>query len=128
MSSTNRHAVARTRAWSRGVLFVWPAVFAALAIACGASSPAAPSAVPPTAVGSSTSPGAPAGSRPVNVPPERIVTNAVSFPPRNETFVFRLQLEAKYRDGLNRSPTTTFVDNEGDIVWDQEYLRYRVSG
>jgi hypothetical protein len=51
----------------------------------------------------------------------------VLFPPRNEPFDFRVQLEAKYRDGLRRGPTTTHVDIEGDIVWIQEYLRYRVN-
>jgi hypothetical protein len=50
----------------------------------------------------------------------------VSFPPRDESFDFRKQLEDKYRDGLGRGPTSTFVDTEGDIVWTQEYLRYRV--
>lgn len=52
---------------------------------------------------------------------------AVNFPPRNEPFDFRAQLEAKYRDGLRRSSQSTFVDAEGDIVWTQEYLRYRVN-
>ena len=42
-------------------------------------------------------------------------------------FDFRSQLEQKYRDGLRRGPTTTFVDVEGDIVWTLEYLRYRLS-
>jgi hypothetical protein len=50
----------------------------------------------------------------------------VSFPPRDESFDFRKELEAKYRDGLGRGPTSTYVDTEGDIVWTQEYLRYRV--
>ena len=52
----------------------------------------------------------------------------VNFPPRNESLDFRIQLEAKYRDGLHRSTTLTAVDNEGDVVWTQEYLRYRVNG
>ena len=65
--------------------------------------------------------GATAGS---GVPTGSGVT--VSFPPRDESFDFRNQLEAKYRDGLRRAPTPTFVDTEGDIVWTQEYLRYRV--
>jgi hypothetical protein len=52
----------------------------------------------------------------------------VPFPPRNEPFDFRQQLEAKYRDGLRRGASTTFVDIEGDIVWVQEYVRYRVNG
>lgn len=53
---------------------------------------------------------------------------AVAFPPRNEPYAFRQELEAKYRDGLGRSPSPTFVDLEGDIVWTQEYVRYRVNG
>src|SRR5262245_8169793 len=52
---------------------------------------------------------------------------AVNFPPRNEPFDFRQQLEVKYRDGLRRGAVQTFVDLEGDIVWTQEYLRYRVN-
>lgn len=52
----------------------------------------------------------------------------VNFPPRNEALQFRTQLEAKYRDDLQRGPNYTSVDNEGDVVWTQEYLRYRVNG
>ncbi len=52
----------------------------------------------------------------------------VNFPPRNEALAFRIQLETKYRDGLRRGPNLTAVDNEGDVVWTQEYLRYRVNG
>ena len=52
----------------------------------------------------------------------------VSFPPRNEPFAFRQQLETTYRDGLRRSSARSFVDIEGTIVWTQEYLRYRVNG
>lgn len=51
----------------------------------------------------------------------------IAFPPRNEALDFRLELESKYRDGLRRAPTQTAVDNEGDVVWIQEYLRYRVN-
>ncbi len=51
----------------------------------------------------------------------------VSFPPRNESFDFRNDLESKYRYGMGRGPSSTFVDLEGDIVWTQEYLRYRVN-
>jgi hypothetical protein len=51
----------------------------------------------------------------------------VNFPPRNEALDFRNQLEAKYRDGLGRGLNPTAVDNEGDVVWTQEYLRYRVN-
>lgn len=51
-----------------------------------------------------------------------------AFPPRNEPFQFRQLLEVKYRDGLRRQPVQTFVDPEGDVIWTQEYMRYRVSG
>lgn len=51
----------------------------------------------------------------------------VAFPPRNEPYAFRQELERKYRDGLGRSPTSSYVDIEGAIVWTQEYLRYRVN-
>jgi hypothetical protein len=52
----------------------------------------------------------------------------IPFPPRNEPFDFRTQLEQKYRTGLGRSAGPSFVDLEGEIVWTQEYLRYRVNG
>jgi hypothetical protein len=55
-------------------------------------------------------------------------TSTVSFPPRNEPFDFMLQLQAKYRDGLRRIAGSSFVDTEGNIVWTQEYLRYRITG
>lgn len=55
-------------------------------------------------------------------------TSSSAFPPRNEPFQFRQDLEAKYRDSLRRGPTTTFVDTEGDIVWTQEYFRFRTIG
>ena len=52
----------------------------------------------------------------------------VNFPPRNEPLLFRQQLETLYRDNLRRGASQTFVDAEGDIVWTQEYFRYRVNG
>ncbi|HEX8031143.1 MAG TPA: PKD domain-containing protein [Vicinamibacterales bacterium] len=52
----------------------------------------------------------------------------VSFPPRNEPADFRVQLENKYRDGLRASPTSSFVNLEGDIVWMQQYFLYRLNG
>lgn len=54
-------------------------------------------------------------------------TPAADFPPRNEPFDFRQQLESFYQGSLRRQSTSTFVDVEGDIVWTQEYLRYRVN-
>ena len=59
--------------------------------------------------------------------PECSAATTAAFPPRNEPLDFRVQLEQKYRDGLRRGPTTTFVDPEGDIVWTLEYFRYRLS-
>jgi hypothetical protein len=53
---------------------------------------------------------------------------APSFPPRNETLAFRQALDVLYRDDLGRLPTPTAVDLEGDVVWIQEYIRYRLSG
>ena len=57
-----------------------------------------------------------------------IAPAAPSFPPRNETLSFRQVLELIYRDDLGRLPTPTAVDVEGDVVWIQEYIRYRLSG
>ena len=55
-------------------------------------------------------------------------SQSTPFPPRNEPFAFRQSLEAKYRDGLRSGESATFVDQEGDIVWTTEYLRYRTTG
>jgi hypothetical protein len=52
----------------------------------------------------------------------------VAFPPRNESFDFRNQLETKYQTSLGRSAAPTFVDREGEVVWTQEYMRYRTNG
>lgn len=53
---------------------------------------------------------------------------AVPFPPRDETFDFRVGLETKYRTDLGRPDIDSFVDVEGAVVWTQEYLRYRLNG
>lgn len=53
---------------------------------------------------------------------------AMPSPARNETVDFRNQLETKYQTGLNRSASITAVDREGEVIWIQEYIRYRVSG
>ena len=55
-------------------------------------------------------------------------SQSTPFPPRNEPFAFRQSLEARYRDGLRSGVSSTFVDQEGDIVWTTEYLRYRTTG
>lgn len=55
-------------------------------------------------------------------------TGTDPFPSRVESLNFRLRLEDKYRNQLNRQPVQTAVDAEGDVVWTQEYLRYRTNG
>jgi hypothetical protein len=51
----------------------------------------------------------------------------ILFPGRADAFQFRNELEVKYQAGLNRSVNSSFVDREGDVVWVQEYVRYRVN-
>lgn len=51
-----------------------------------------------------------------------------AFPPRDQTLAFRTELEQVYRVDLGRSPGPTAVDIEGNAVWLQEYLRYRLHG
>lgn len=52
----------------------------------------------------------------------------VRFPVRSDPYQFRLALEPKYQNGLNRQAGTSYVDPEGEVVWTQEYIRYRVNG
>src|SRR5688572_4310411 len=52
----------------------------------------------------------------------------VNFPGREEAVGFRRQLETKYATGLGRRPAQVYVDMEGEVVWIQEYDRYRVNG
>ena len=54
-------------------------------------------------------------------------TGPVSFPPRDQSLDFGMQLNEFYRGSLNRTAVSTFVDLEGSIVWTQEYLWYRVN-
>jgi hypothetical protein len=85
-----------------------------------AASPTAPSVVAPA-------PGSLLG--PTSVAPGGISGKFdVSFPGRDQSFDFRNQLETKYQTGLGRSAAPTFVDREGEVVWTQEYMRYRVNG
>src|SRR5262245_28630669 len=104
----------------------WLAVCCVMAVACSPrTSPTTPTEMAVLA----RSPATPeASSAPA---PGIAVTNApadLAFPPRSEPFEFRQRLELKYRDGLRRAATASFVDLEGGIVWTQEYLRYRVNG
>ena len=80
-----------------------------------ASTPTGPTALAITA-------GEPSGLGGVSGP------TAMPSPARNETVDFRNQLETKYQTGLNRSASITAVDREGEAIWIQEYIRYRVSG
>ena len=52
----------------------------------------------------------------------------VNFPPRDQSYLFGLDLNQTYRDVLRRGAVSAYVDMEGWIVWIQEYLRYRVNG
>ena len=52
----------------------------------------------------------------------------VLFPSRADAFQFRNELETKYQTGLNRDASFTSVDREGEVVWVQEFIRYRVNG
>ena len=52
----------------------------------------------------------------------------VLFPSRADSAQFRNQLETKYQTGLGRAASMTSVDPEGEVVWTQEYIRYRVNG
>ena len=52
----------------------------------------------------------------------------VGFPGRDFSNRMRNDLEAKYVS-IGRSTTNqSFVDREGEVVWMQEYIRYRVNG
>jgi len=53
---------------------------------------------------------------------------AIPFPPRNEGLLFMNQLDNTYRDSLRRAQGSSFVNNEGAVVWVLEYLRYRLNG
>lgn len=94
----------------------------------GDANPVAPSRIPAQA----SSAVAENGAHDRTLPPDTSEGGAsgpmdVTFPPRNEPLLFRSALETKYRDGLRRSAVQTFVDQEGTVVWAQEYLRYRVN-
>lgn len=103
-----------------------------LAVVAGCSrNPERPSAASPTApsatTGSAPEPGSLLGSS--SVAPGGISGKFdVAFPARNESFDFRNQLETKYQTSLGRAAAPTFVDREGEVVWTQEYMRYRVNG
>lgn len=98
-----------------------------LALTTGCSrNPERTSAISPTAP-SAGAPGSLLG--PTSVAPGGVSGKYdVSFPPRNDSFDFRNQLETKYQTSLGRAAAATFVDREGEVVWTQEYMRYRTNG
>ncbi len=50
-------------------------------------------------------------------------------PDRRDALNFRRELEQTYMTVLRRTPSDqTYVDDEGDVIWTMEYLRYRLSG
>jgi hypothetical protein len=94
------------------------AAIAALATACApdrdvtsSAMPTAPSAFAPDGAGTAV-------ARPA----------IVNFPGREDAVDFRRQLETKYATGLGRPPAQVYVDMEGEVVWIEEYDRYRVNG
>jgi hypothetical protein len=95
-------------------------IAASMACSRGDDRPVADSLTSPTAASgfSTISAGGGGVSRPM----------VVNFPPRNESMLFRNELESKYVNSLRRTPAATFVDPEGEVVWMQEYLRYRTNG
>ena len=53
-------------------------------------------------------------------------TGLIAFPPRNEVFAFRQQLETRYQQ-MGRSLAPTFVDIEGSGIWIQQYMYHRAN-
>lgn len=95
-------------------------------------SPVAATSPGPTAGSASDRPGQPAaggGAATRRFPAETATSgpSAIAFPPRNESFEYRRELDEWYRTTLARQAVPTYVDIEGDVVWTQEYLRYRVN-
>src|SRR5262249_54951496 len=88
-----------------------------------AASPTSPSA----SAAAAPAPGSLLGPTPV-APGGISGTFDVNFPPRNESFDFRNQLETQYVSGLGRAAMSTYVGKEGEVVWTQEYMRYRTNG
>ena len=54
--------------------------------------------------------------------------NEQPFPDRSDALSFRRQLETVYRNELRAPAADTHVDDEGDVIWTMEYLRYVLSG
>lgn len=63
----------------------------------------------------------------LGIQPACSTPTSLEFPSRADSVTFRQSLESKYRDGLRRGASSSSVDAEGEAVWMQEYLRYRVN-
>jgi hypothetical protein len=94
--------------------------------------PTAPTAVSHDAQASDGAAGPAAGHRTgsssASLVPGRFLSAPQPFPTRSDGYRFRLDLEEIYRTELGRGATTHYFDVEGDAVWTQEYMRYRVYG
>jgi hypothetical protein len=60
--------------------------------------------------------------------PAQCSQNEQPFPDRGDALSFRRQLETVYRNELRAPLSDTHVDDEGDVIWTMEYLRYVLSG
>ena len=112
------------------------AALLAYAVACSgpesrSHNPTAPTGVAPLAGSSASTASGPNSVFPEpggpSLPPEVSGPSAIIFPSRVDALLFRLALEALYRDVLRRATVLTFVDQEGTVVWVQEFLRYRLN-
>jgi hypothetical protein len=59
--------------------------------------------------------------------PAPCTQSEIPFPGREEALSFRRQLETVYAS-RNEAPAVTRVNDEGDVIWTMEYLRYVLSG
>ena len=53
---------------------------------------------------------------------------AIPFPPRDQALDFMNNLNQTYASVLGRALGSSYVNNEGAVVWVLEYLRYRLNG
>ncbi|MEO8679014.1 MAG: BACON domain-containing protein [Vicinamibacterales bacterium] len=53
-------------------------------------------------------------------------TGLIAFPPRDQVFDFRRQLEVKYQQ-MGRGLSATYVDIEGSGIWMEQYMYHRAN-
>lgn len=111
---------------SRGLTLLLCTFIVAVGCSSNPDRPSATTAPSPTAA-SAPEPGSLVG--PTSVAPGGVSGKFdIEYPGRDQTNDFRNQLENLYLTVLGRAPRPTFVDREGEVVWTQEYLRYRTNG